>query len=251
MPLSRLRRWIVRVWVVALVLTALAWWRKGTLPPPDEIHPELLRTPFQESTDREPFAFDYRGHHYSVRPVATYDLYGLVVTHNNIHSIGDMYHDRTAVDTRDFCVLWGDNLSRTDYLRASYSSGSFTCHVRWPAGVHLDLNAIGNNHLITDDATVRAAIGRVQLGDQVHLRGLLVDYQAENWGTFWRRTSTRRDDRDCEVVFVQSVDVLQRGTPGWYRLFRLGRGLSLAFPVIWLALFVVDAAQGGGVARLR
>lgn len=245
MPLGTPRRWIERAWIIVLLLLAIAWWRKGALPAPREIRPELLQNPVQAGTDRQPFAFDYRGHHYSVRPVATYDLYGLVVTHNDIHSIGDMYHDRTAVDTRDFCVLWGDNLGRGDYLRASYSSGSFTCYVKWPQGVHLDLTAIGNNHLITDDPAIRKAIGRVRLGDQIHLRGLLVNYQSDDWGTFWRRTSTRRDDRDCEVVFVQSIDILRRGTAGWYLLYGISRVLAIALPILWLALFVIDAGRGG------
>lgn len=245
MPLGTFRRWTARTWIVILLLLALAWWRKGTLPTPQAIQPELLQNPVQATTDHRPFTFDYRGHRYAVRPVATYDLYGLVVTHNNIHSIGDMYHDKTAVDTRDFCVLWGDNLTRNDYLRASYSSGSFTCHVKWPPGVHLDLNAIGNNHLITDDSSIRRAIGRVHLGDQIHLRGLLVDYQSDDWGSFWRRTSTRRDDRDCEVVFVQAIDILRGGTPGWYRLYSVTRVLAIALPVLWLVLFVVDAGRGG------
>jgi len=235
--LSALRRWISRAFVASLFLFALAGWRKGRLVGPPEIRPELLREPVQAATDRAPFSFPYRGKECRVRPVAEYELWGLVVSHNNIHSMADIYHDRSSVDTKDLCVVWGDNLQRDDYLRATFKSGPFTCYVTWTDGVKLAMNEISNNHLITRDAAIRDAIAGVQIGDQVHLKGLLVDYQMEDWEKFWRRTSTTRNDSGCEVVLVEELDVLQRGTPGWYALWHLSGALLVLLPVAWGVVF--------------
>ena len=77
---------------------------------------------------------------------------------------------------------------------------------------------------------MRRRIAGVRVGDQVRLSGLLVDYQMEGWRDTWRRASTVRGDDGCEVVFVQELDVLRRGTPRWYAAYRLAWLLVLALP---------------------
>ena len=99
-----------------LLVLAVAGWRKGTLVPPPEILPELLQEPAQGATDRAPFSFDYKGKQCRVRPVASYELWGLVVSHNDIKSVADIYHDTSSVDTKDLCVLWGESLRHGDFI---------------------------------------------------------------------------------------------------------------------------------------
>jgi len=249
--LPRLRGLLARIFLGALLLVAVAGWRKGHLDGPDRILPELRREPLQGATDRAPFTFQYKGKRCSVRPVATYELWGLVVSHNNIKSVADIYHDSSSVDTKDLCTVWGANLTRPDYLRADFKSGPFTCYVSFPSGANVNLAQVGNNHLLTDSSAVRAAVDSVRLGDQVHLRGLLVDYQMEDWEDFWRKTSTRRDDSDCEVIFVQQLDVLRPGTPGWYHAWRLGWWLAGLSAAGWLTVYWIEAGRNPvGLGRL-
>lgn len=241
---TRLRPWLRRTFVAALGLLAVAGWQKGRLVGPPSVLPELLAAPVQGATERAPFAFAYHGRQCRVRPVAAYDIWGLVVSHNDIASVADIYHDASSVDTKDLCLLWGENLRHADYLRASFRSGPFTCYASWSeplANLHLD--GIGNNHLITDSPAVRRAIAGVRVGDQVHLRGLLVDYQMDDWRDFWRRTSTVRDDRDCEVLFVEDLAVVRRGTPGWYLLWQLAIVVLLSVPIVYGALFWLTAGR--------
>jgi hypothetical protein len=243
-PFTRLRPWLTGTFAAALALLALAWTQKGDLVGPERIRPELLTAPLQEPVEQEPFTFTYRGQEVRVRAVASYELAGLVLTHNDITGFGDLYHDATSVDTKDLCVMWGESLRHADYLRARYSSGSFTCYVRWDEPLdHLHLDGIGNHHLITNSDRLRDAIARVRVGDQVRLRGLLVDYQLADWGTFWRRTSTERTDRDCEVVFVEELEILARGTPGWYLLWNVARVLLVLVPLAWLAAFWITSGR--------
>ncbi len=51
-----------------------------------------------------------------MRPVADFELWGLVVSHNNPTAFYDIYHDRNSVDTRDLGVIWGENLRSADFI---------------------------------------------------------------------------------------------------------------------------------------
>ena len=92
-----------------------------------------------------------------------------------------------------------------------------------------------------------STIGAVRIGDQVRLRGLLVDYQMDDWEGFWRRTSTQRDDTVCEVFYVESVAIADPATPGWYALFGFARFLLVALPLLWVALFTLQVRRGESV----
>ena len=241
---AALRRLIAPAFVAAAGLLALSWWAGKRLPEPPSLLQDLRREPEQGPTDRAPFEFAYKGKRCFVRPVASYELWGLVVSRNDIQSVSDIYHDATSVDTRDLCVVWGRNVESSDYLDAEFWSGPFTCYLRTAEGVRLDLTAVGNNHLITDRPELRRALSRVELGDQVRLSGLLVDYQMEDWGDFWRRTSTVRNDSGCEVLFLEQLDVLRRNRPLWHAAGRLAKALLLLLPLGWLATVVVEASRG-------
>jgi len=239
----RLRRLVGPLFLVALAVTVISWFLKGGLVGPEGVQPALLQSPQQAALDREQFSFEYKGRECRVEPVASYELWGLVVSHNNIHSVADIYHDSTSVDTKDLCVIWGANLETTDYRQVQFKSGPWTCYFSYPHGVEFHHNGLGNNHLITDNPAIRRTLDRVRVGDQVHLRGLLVNYQMDDWQEFWRRTSTRRDDNDCEVLYLEEMDVLRRGTPGWYTAYRIGWIALLFLPVAYVALMWVEAGQ--------
>lgn len=178
-----------------------------------------------------------------MEPVASYEQWGLVVSHNNIHSVADIYHDSTSVDTKDLCVIWGSNLEGDDFREVEFKSGSWTCYFRYPMGVKFVHHELGNNHLITDDPEVREQIAQVKIGDQIHLKGLLVDYQMDDWESFWRRSSTVRTDSGCEVIFVEDLEVLERGTPGWYTAYRLGKVLIVVLPILYLVVFWLESGS--------
>ena len=243
MSLYQFRRLIGPLFVGAVVLTVIAWFMKGRLVTSAEIEASLLREPVQGATARKPFEFEYKGRQCRVTPVAAYELWGLVVSHNNIESIADMYHDSTSVDTKDLCVIWGGNLESDDFREVEFKSGSWTCYFQYPAGVQFAHYELGNNHLITDDPAIRDQIAEVRVGDQIRMSGLLVDYQMDDWEGFWRRSSTVRDDTLCEVVFVEELEVLQQGTPGWYSAYRAGKALIVALPILYLVIFVIESGR--------
>jgi hypothetical protein len=247
----------MRALQVALLAALLAWagavWQTRTLPPPEAILPELLGEPRQGPTGRKTFGFEYRGLGYEVRPVASYELHGLVVSHNDIHGIADIYHDEDSVDTKDLCVIWGPNLERDDYLRVSFENTPTWCHWSWRSDdVRFSAQAIANNHLVTDDDALRAALEGVHVGDQVRFAGLLADYRDLRHPEYWRPTSTKRTDSGggaCEVVFFDELEVLVPHAP---RAWQVRRAMPWVVGALLALLLGVAATtdvrrnRGGG-----
>ncbi len=245
MTLYRIRRALKPLFWASVAAFAVSWFFKGRFVDASGIRPPLLQEPIQGATDREPFSFEYKGKACRVRPVASWEQWGLVVSHNNIESFADMVHDNTSVDTKDLCVIWGANLTTDDFRFVEYSSGQFTCYYSYDRARAFYPRALGNDHLITDRDSVRERIGAVRVGDQVRLVGLLVDYQMDDWRGSWRKTSTRRDDSGCEVVFVEELEILARGTPLWYALYDVSKRLLWVVPVVWLIVFWLEARTPG------
>lgn len=225
----------------AVLAWAWAWQQTRTLPARDAILPELLEEPRQGSTNPERFSFEYRQLAYEVDPVASYELYGLVVSHNDIQGIADIYHDADSVDTKDLCVVWGENLRHDGYRQARYESTPHFCWVEWDAGTTFDLGAMSNSHLVTDNDALRARLEDVHIGDQIRFGGLLVNYRDMRHPEYWRRSSLVRTDQGngaCEVVFFDELDVLVPHAPG---AWQARRALPWVVGVL-LALMLVVAA---------
>jgi hypothetical protein len=241
LQLIQVRRALKLGFVGSVLLLVISWYFKGRLVDSTEIDPRLRTEPKQTATREREFSFEYKGRVCHTKPVANFELWGLVVSHNNIESMADLVHDSTSVDTKDLCVIWGSNVESNDFQQVDYKSGQFTCYFRYPHGTKFNHNDLGNNHLITDQQSIRDQIAGVRVGDQVRLEGLLVNYQMDDWEGFWRNTSTVRNDAGCEVLFVREVDVLRQGTPFWYAAFEWGRRLLILLPLAYLIVFWLEA----------
>lgn len=210
--------------LLAIITIGVSFFMKKQLPPQNELLAQLRLEPKQTTSTKEKFTFDYRDTKYEVEPKADYELWGLVVSHNDISKFGDIYHDEDSVDLKDVCVVWGDNLINGSYLEGKYKSGSWTCYWEFDtreAWINFKESKIANNHLISSDPLTQVQIRELKIGDQVHVKGYLVDYK--NLSTDWKRQSslTRQDtgNHSCEVVFVEKLEVLKPGNMLWYELY--------------------------------
>jgi hypothetical protein len=197
---------------------ALSYWLQTRPIPTYKIDPQIAQIPVQESIDKtEPFRIEYQGHVYDVQPVADYELWGLVVSHNDISSISDIYHDETSLDTRDLCVIWGENVTHDGFHQVDFRSGPWTCYFQYQYGVRFNHDHLSNNHLITDDNWIREQLNKIRIGDQIVLRGQLVNYRDQAMPEFWRKSSLTREDAGngaCEVLFVKELQVVQSAHTG-------------------------------------
>lgn len=205
-----------------LAVAVLGWSHRHDLPLPSEIVSAALPAPVQAATSRQPFRIRHGGETYAITPRASYELSGLVVSRNDTEGLADIYHDERSFDTVDICVIWGDNLRRHDYRKIEFRSGPWTCYVRWSPAQTFDTLSLSNTHLITATAALRQQLGALRIGDQVRLRGLLVDYVTAS-GSQSRHTSLVRDDEGngaCEVLYVESLQVLAAAPPFWRQLWQ-------------------------------
>ncbi len=233
--------------VLLMLLVFVFLWasfKRGELPKPSQILPALLEMPEQTPIKRKQFSFPYFDKVYVIQPIADYQIQGVVVSHNNPAGFGDIYHDETSVDIRDLCMVYGNNLRSENYRKVSYWSESWTCN--WRAKDQdvfnsFRMDGLSNNHLLSSDAAVRKTILKTHIGDQVRLRGMLVNYWEEGQPQFVRQTSTVRSDTGngaCEVVFVTGVEILKSSTPIWNLLYERSGILLLVLIVTKLLLFV-------------
>jgi hypothetical protein len=214
--------------IFLMILWLVSGSQKGTLPDVTEIRSDMFQSPVQEETDEDDFSFYYRNTQYDVTPLYDYELWGVVVTHNNINAFADSYHDKDSVDIKDLCVIWGHkNLDNNHYHNLVYRSGSWTCYFSYKRGVKppyiFDHHSLSNNHLLSDNPRVLNTIRRMRIGDQIHLKGMLVSYGEtevlRNCPKCRRNSSISREDSGnhaCEVIFVTDAEILKHATPFWY-----------------------------------
>lgn len=226
--------------LICAILVGVSRFRKTSLPGPDAIDKRLHAQPVQTDTTREPFEFDYHTKKYLITPRAEYEISGLVVAHNDVSSLGDIYHDADAVDIKDLGLIWGDNLSKNPYREVSFKANCYVVEWRYPSGVEFDHDQISNNHLLSGDPAVRKAIMNAKVGDQVWLKGMLVDYKDLGSGRE-RKTSLSRTDTwmgACEVMFVEEAKVVQVGNAGWAMLYTTTSWGAIASLVILIGAFI-------------
>lgn len=236
------------IYLVVIVLFILSLFNKGILPDMNEIYPDLLKNPIQKMIEVKEFTVDYMGKTYSIIPVADYELWGLVVSHNKTPFVFDIYHDKTSFDTKDISVIWGRNLKGDDYKKVEYWSGPWSGRRKIEVGVTHYRDDYSNNHLVTSNGYVRGEIADIQIGDQLHIKGLLVNYKRLGWAdNYYRKSSTSRKDKGngaCEVIFVNDMEILRKCTPGWYSIYSTTIRLLLIIPIIKLILFFVLPNDG-------
>lgn len=165
--------------------------------------------PLQGEAGREAFTLDTRKGAVTLHPRAAYDAAAVVEG-------AERYRfDRTAfLSPVDLVLTWGE-LPRAPY-QGEISYAQMARFYHWhTSSPELDLDYIAehsaNTHLIPANDNVRRAVLTVDRGDEVRIRGLLVDVVAEN-GLTWSTSRSRGDTGQgaCELVYVEEIQVGDR-----------------------------------------
>jgi hypothetical protein len=237
----------------SVLLAALAWWCKDALPPPERLRAEILVEPAQVAVDEPAFLKRVDGVEYNIQPRYSYDISGLVVSLHHSDSWWDYAHKEwnDHINLMDVCVIWGKNASTGAYRGMEFSNTQWECH--WSTGSQaawqaFDQYEISNNHLLTDDAAVARGLMNIHVGDQVRLRGHLVNYTILQDGAprGSRVSSDTRTDTGpgaCEVIYVDSIEALASAGRAWRYLYGAALAALVLSVVAWLAL-PFRAAQG-------
>jgi len=236
----------VRVLLLSGVLClALGSWRREALPAPAALDARLLVEPLQAAVHRPPFRTRVEGIDYLIEPRDTYDISGLVVSLHDADTWWDRVHRAwdDHLNLVDLCVIWGRNASSGIYRDLRFTNDETTCRMSSAAGADwqsFDNAQASNNHLITDQPAVARLLRDIRVGDQVRVRGLLVDYTTLRDGKPFaqRTTSESRTDEACEVIYVATVQTLGTRASGFRFAYAAG-----------IVLLVLGGAAAWGVAR--
>jgi hypothetical protein len=226
-----------------LLFMAAGWWLSDRLPPRDALVASVMEEPAQTPTAVAPFKVTVEGIEYGIKPVYDYDIAGLVVSRHDSATWWDYIHaaSHDHLNVADLCMVWGVNAADAAYLDMSFSSGQFVCYFQAHSASSAQaqyFRALSNNHVLTTDPSVASRIAHLRVGDQVRLRGHLVEYTHHHGFEFHRGTSVSRDDTGngaCETVFVRDMQVL-RSSGGLARMIGwLGLGAVLAGLLGWFS----------------
>jgi hypothetical protein len=234
------------LYVCLIVMFIISYFKIRELPEIYDINFSLYNQPIQTDTDKNEFSFLYRKKEYIVEPMADYELWGLVVSKNNINTWYNYYHDKNTVNLKDICVVWGKNIKNEIYLdnNISFSSGEFTCFVRQKSKSTKEFyfNNLSNNHLLSKDVEIQDLIRKVNIGDQIYLKGSLVKYKEVNQSNF-RGTSLTREDHGngaCETVHVDEFTILKKNKEFWHHINKLSKKIFFSIIIIQLLIFVIN-----------
>jgi hypothetical protein len=207
------------VFCASTAVLLVSIWNRNDLPPARVLLPQLAAEPQQRPTTRPRFDVDYSGVRYAVEPQFDYDLYGMVVSYRQ-HDGQSLMHRRANdhLNMADLCVVWGDTAASPHLGQIAFWNGIFTCNFQTSsrtAWESIKPREIANNHLLSADDVIRREVGRVKIGDQIHIRGWLASYGN---GAAKRGTSVTRDDTGdgaCETIFVNDFEILRSAFGPW------------------------------------
>ncbi len=240
------------VMLLSLLLMLASYPRKDTLPEPDYYAAEPPAAPKQTKTQLSPFETEVNGERYRITPRFDYVLEGVVVSAHDADALDDIWHHdkwRDFLNTRDLCVIWGDNLSSGVYQQMRFENGSWTCRAYFPDSEvfgRFNMAQLSNNHLLTDDPAINDLIMEARIGDRVRLKGQLANYRNLGNG-FFRNTSTVRTDTGdgaCETIYVREFEIVERASTSARQLFDVAKWTFAGAVVIGLLLLFLAPVRG-------
>jgi hypothetical protein len=243
MWMNRLVRYVM---AGSLAVSVLAWWMQDALPPPARLQAELDAEPKQIRVSRPVLKTSVNGVDYRIQPRYSYDISALIVSLHHSDSWWDYAHKAwdDHINLMDLCVVWGESARSGAYRAISFSNNQWEC--AWSASSREAWNAfnqaeVSNNHMVTDDPAIARALRQLHVGDQVRVRGYLVDYTTFRNGVpaGTRVSSEVRTDTGngaCEVLYVESLELLDSAGRGWRLLLKIALALLVLAALAWLFL---------------
>jgi hypothetical protein len=228
------------------MLMFVAITQKGAMPDIGEIDRSLFQNPIQTKAFEKPFRTSAGDNTYIIQPLYQYELHGMVVSYHNSDAWWDIYHQglwKDFINVKDLCVIWGDNLATGVYRDMTYDSDNWTCYYITPNRRSTRLfraNQLSNNHLLSVDEDIQDLIMDIDIGDQIYLKGKLVNY-ANPANNTSRRTSVTRDDTGqgaCETIFVEDFEVIRENNPGWRTAYLIAKILVVTSLVLLVLNFL-------------
>ena len=191
--------------VIFLLLLGLGWW---WVHEPEIKHPPgvlVSQIPLQGNHPPSPLPTTEQ---YNLSAVADYDITARVLGLRRYHD------DKRDLVPYDLAVGWGRMSDQAVLDRLTLGQSMRFFFYSWTGEEPLPQNEIicsaSNMHLIPKDKTIREKISDLKSGMVVRLKGQLC--QASRGAFHWNSSMTRDDTGNgaCELMWVDSLEVLLR-----------------------------------------
>jgi hypothetical protein len=229
-----------------LLLAVASWWMKDELPDPRKLQLGELDEPVQTRVRKPPIDTNVNGVDYRIQPRYAYELNAVVVSLHHSDTWWDYAHKAWGdhVNVMDLCVAWGDSVRSGAYRDVSFSNNQWECNWSYSSErAHKQFSGAqaSNNHIVTDDPALAKSLRNIRVGDQVRLRGYLVDYtifkDGRPLGT--RVSSETRTDSGpgaCEVLYIDGFENVASPNRAWRTAMWSALGVLLFGLVLWTFL---------------
>lgn len=181
------------------------------LPSPDNIHASLYQEPKQEFVQKDSYELIFKGHHDTILPIAEYEAWGLVVASGNLRAWYKFGVDNPdeKLNIRTIMLIYGDNVRVNDFTKVSFYNNDIKSGLNIPAGVTFG-NEISNSRILSIDDAIRDKAEDLKIGDQIHIKGTLVNYAEEEWKGRMKETRRSRSDYSgkSEIILVDSIETI-------------------------------------------
>ncbi len=241
----RLSTLLERVAAISLLVMAVTYFTKESLPDPAYYGDAVIQKPIQNKISKKPFEIEVNRELYHITPKYDYRLEGVVVSVHNADAFLDMRHHeewRDFLNIKDLCVIWGENVKNGIYKEMEFDSGDWTCWYSWPnaaVGQNFRNDQLSNNHLLAEKEAIKQSILEAAPGDHIRIEGMLVDY-ANPANSFRRGTSVSRTDTGqgaCETIYVEKFEIIQKANALERNLFQAAKFFFVLSLIGFMFLF--------------
>jgi len=206
---------------------------------------EVLREPAQTAVKKgAPVTLEKGGTEYVLEPLFDYDISAAV-----IGTSGNYLSGIREIIPFDVGLMWGGTVGSGEFRKIRCSVLVNHLYIKWYGDAKINPYDLANTHIIPGSPKVLAALKTLVPGDQVRLRGQLVNVRAYPAGESGvgspkqelLSSTTRKDQGDgaCEILYVPSLEdvkVLRRADRFYPSLFHF---CAWALPTL-LAFFLVQ-----------
>lgn len=230
----------VIAFIVGLVIFVSSYFLQNKLPNPTSIDNSLYKEPIQEAIQMDSISQIMKDVTYTISPQYSYELWGLIVSENDNEVWYSRFKTTDPLNTKDFCVIWGDNLKSGNYKDFKFKSEEFVCIYSSDKYVNFNSAQLSNNHLLPANDEMYQQIRQAHIGEQIHFKGYLVNYKGtdKNGQEFIRSTSnTRTDTGDgaCETVYITDFSKIKSANT----IFRIMYIISEYLIILSLLMIII------------
>ncbi len=248
---------ILKAVVLFLLLASLALFvftftKIDDLPAKEDLKDLVYKQPVQEEVDFsiEPFDMEKDKFIYKISPRYHYEISGILVADYVYDNWLDIFRKKDPLYKKDICLIWGYNAESENYAKGSFRYVNGGCIWETEEDVVFNNNEISMNHLLPSDEKIEELMKQAGPGDQVHIKGYLVNYQVIGLDTnFYVNTSSSRDDNRFEVIYVTEFNILSEGNLGYKILYRVVRYVFFFFLILYIIIYFISSARKPAIKK--